>query len=402
MDPLTRAAQDFTHQLAVAWRSAPVVLLVATPEHRAHLVRSLRLHEWAPDNRWPLVLIETSADDLTTLYSAASERLLADFAALHTGLCDDGITVSDPAALTHDLPPDPLRRLQLLLARAGEVLARTGILDGLALAFVPPRPPPTTTLRDLAQTLRDWPRTRHHRLALATPEVPELAALLPGTASFRLDDDALHAYCQAQGERQAAASTPADAALRRHLLAASDAAHRRDLPAARTAYLHASTALEQQGRRSEAAVVHVALGGITFGLKDTRAALDHFDRAVAHGAAVDQPNLLAQAHFGAAGVLFAQGDLAGAARRYDLASRTTAPDALRIEALRMAGTCHLQRNDHESAAHAWDEAVAIGTPLPPRTRAATSWKTAGESLLALLQQRGLTAQATHLRALLQP
>lgn len=395
MDPLTRAAESFSRQLSDAWRHASVVRLVAPAQHRSHLVGSLRRFEWAPDNRWPLCLVEAPADDLDELAEAARRQLLADLARLRQGLTDDGISLDDPG----DEPKlAPAARLQHLVDRAGDALARTGVVAGLALAFVPAATPAPKVMRRLALALAAWPARPHVRAALA---VAELADVLPAAAAFNLDDAALHDYCRQQGERQAAAAPPDEASLRRHFLAAADAARRNDLAAARQAYQAAAFQLESKHRLAEAAVVHIALGGLAFGLADQRAALEHFDRAVSHGAAADQPATLAQAHLGAAGVLFARGDIRAAAGRYELAARNATADVVRIEAWRMLGTCRLQLGDREGAAVAWSSAVTDASALPPSARAQTTWKQAGEALLAQLQRSGQTAQAVHVRALLQ-
>lgn len=403
MDPLTRAAQQFCRQLSEGWRRTPVVRLVAPAHHRSHLVGSLRIFEWAPDNRLPLCLVEAAADDLDALAEAARSQLLADLARLRLGLADDGIVLVEPAVIEVDSDQglDPLSRLRSLVARAGGVLARTGVLAGLALVLVPADPPVPKVLRRLAVALAAWPVCPEVRLGLAVHEPSELAGVLPAAVAFELDDAALHDYCQVQGERQAAASPPAEVALRRHLLAATDAARRQDLSGARRAYLAACTELESQHRFAEAAVVHITLGGLAFGLKDDGAALSHFERAARHGTTVAQPAITAQAHLGAAGVLFSRVDLEGAARRYELAAGSAPSGALRIEALRMAGTCRLQLGDRVAAAAAWQAAVTDAGALPAAARVQTTWKQAGEALLAHLQRGGQHAQAAHLRALLQ-
>jgi tetratricopeptide (TPR) repeat protein len=403
MDPLTRAAQKFARQLADDWRRDPVVRLVAVPQHRAYLIKSLRLFEWAPENHWPLSIIEVAVDDPGALAEAAIVQVRADIARLRQGLADDGVTLADPAALLTERAPEPdaMIRLRDFVDRAGAALARTGVVAGLALAFVPAAPSAPKALRRLAASLAVWPRRAHVRLALAVPKPDELAELLPVGTGFELDDAALHDYCRQQGERQAAAAPPAEASLRRHFLAASDAAQRGDLAAAQRAYLAASAELESQHRLAEAAVVHITLGGLAFGLKDDPAALGHFDRAVSYATTSEQPAVLAQAQLGAAGVLFSRGDLENAAPHYELAARSGGPDALRIEALRMAGTCRFQLGDREAAARAWHAAVTDASALPAATRGQTTWKQAGEALLAHLQRKGQTTQADHIRALLQ-
>lgn len=403
MDPLTRAAQTFARQLAEDWRRAAAVRLVAPASHRTHLVRSLRLFEWSPDNRWPLCLVEAAADDLDSFAEAASRQLCADLVRLREGLAGDGVELGDPDALAIDLSADikPMARLWILLDRAGQMLARTGVAAGVAFAVVPVRPPAMKSQRHLAAALAAWPTRPHVRLALAVTEPDELVEVLPSATPFILDESALDDYCRQQGERQAAAAPPAEAALRRHFLAASDAARQNDLAAARRAYLAASVELERLDRIAEAAVVHITIGGLAFGLADGAAALTHFDRATAMGTTAGQLAVVAQAHLGAAGVLHTRGEFRDAARRYELAADNGGPGALRIEALRMAGACRLRLGDHDAASRAWSAAVADAEALPAAARTQTTWKQAGESLMALLQRRGQTTQAADVQALLQ-
>lgn len=397
MDPLTRAAEHFTSELTSAWRRASVVRLAAPDHHRSHLVRSLRLLEWASDNRWPMCLVEAPADDLGRLADLAYRQLLADLAVLRAGLAEDGDTIPDPAQLAAGVPSglEPLVRLHHLVDRAGEVLARTGVVAGLALVFVPTAPLLSPVLQHLAAALADWPGRPHLRCALAVRD-----PVLPVSATFTLDDAALNEYCRQQSARQNATAPPDEVAVRRHLLAAAAAAEERDLPAAREAYRAAVRALEARDRLAEAAVVHIALGGLAFALHDGPAALSHFEHAVAHGTATRQPAVLSQAHLGAAGVLFSGREFAAAAARYQLSADSGASAILRIEALRMAGTCHWTIGEQDLAARAWHAAVTEAGGLPPTARSQTNWKQAGESLLVHLQRRGLRAEADRLHALL--
>lgn len=394
MDPLTCAARAFCQELADGWARDVAVGLVAAREHRGHLLQTLRLFEWSPENRWPLCVVEASGEDLAALASAASEAVLADFAELRRGLAGDGVSLEEPEITTGG---SGLERLWQVAERCGESLARTGVVDGLAVVFVPPEPLTGGARRRLAQALAERPVVSHVRLAMATPEASELAGWIPELAELRLDDAELHAYCQAQGERLAAQAPPAEAALRRALLAASDAAQQGDLSAARQAYLHALAGLEAQGREHEAAIVGLALGGICFALGDVQEALENFERA----AAEPSGGAAAMGHLGAAGVLYTQGELQAAAHRYEQAAASGGPAALRLEAWWMAGTCHDGSGAPEEAARAWEAAVAVGIESPAEVRGQDSWRRAGEALYAHWSARGMLVRAAELRAVIE-
>lgn len=395
MDPLTRAAREFVRQLSEVWRRPAPVRLIAPECHRTHLLRSLRLFEWAPDNRWPLCLIELPADGIEALGEAAVARVLADLAELRRGLAEDGISLAE----WPEVVGDAWQRLERIVERAGEALARTGVVEGLALALVPAGESDRRMIRGIAERLRTWPERPHVRVALWCGEDDGASESLPGAVVFALDEEALDDYVREQSERQIASEPPDEAAIHRSLLVASEAARRNDLAAAKQAYEAAGGALEGRGKLAEAAVIQMALGGLSFGLGDLAAALAHFDRAVGHGRSSGQAMIVSQACFGAAGALFASGEYSEAAARYRAAAGG-APESLRIEALRMAGAAHMKLGERDAAALAWQEAVDCAAGMPARSREQTSWRLAGEAMLEVLQKRGLAEQVEHLRAVL--
>lgn len=383
-------------QLAEAWRGTAHVRLVAPANHRTYLLRSLRLFEWAPDNRWPLCVVELPAGDAEHGAQIAADRLIADYAELRRAFAEEAVPLAEVAARVAG--EDSWQRLRRVVEQAGEALAGTGMVAGLALALVPPAHGERRTLARLAERVRSWERREDVRVGLWC-DADELSEVMPEAARFVLDEAALHDFCREQTERQIAAGPPEEALVQRHLLVAAEAARRDDVPAAKRAYEAAGAALERQGKRAEAAVVHIALGGLSFGLGDAEAALGYFDRAAAQGEASGQAVITSQAHLAAAGCLFTARAYAEAAARYRAAARS-GPDALGIEALRMAGVAHSKLGERDAAAEAWRAAVDRAGEMSPRERAQTSWEQAGEALLELLQRRGLTAQYEHLYALL--
>jgi tetratricopeptide (TPR) repeat protein len=392
MDPLSRAAQELVRQLAEAWRETALVRLVAPASHRTYLLRSLRLFEWAPDNHWPLCVVEAPAGDAEHVAQAAADKVIADYAELRRAFAEEGVPLAEVQASVAG--EDSWRRLQRVVEQAGAALAGTGMVAGLALAVVPAPHGDRRTIGRIAGRLRSWPERAQVRVGLWC-DADELAEVIPAAARFGLDEAALREFCSEQTERQIGSGPPEEALVQRHLLVAAEAARRDDVPAAKRAYEAAGAELERQGKRAEAAVVQIALGGLSFGLGDANAALAYFDVAAAQGEATGQSVIASQAHLGAAGCLFAGQAYADAAVRYRAAA-SAGPDALGIEALRMAGVAHAKLGEREAAAEAWQAAVDRASGMTPQARAQTSWKQAGEALLELLQRRGLTAQYEHL------
>jgi hypothetical protein len=74
--------------------------------------------------------------------------------------------------------------------------------------------------------------------------------------------------------------------------------------------------------------------------------------------------------------------------------------ALRIEALRMAGTCHVLRGAREEAIAPWQQAVTEGEALDPGARKLTTFKQVAEALIEVLKRFGLQPQAAYVTSLL--
>ena len=72
-----------------------------------------------------------------------------------------------------------------------------------------------------------------------------------------------------------------------------------------------------------------------------------------------------------------------------------------IISLRMAGTCHLSVGDEREATRCWRAAVETGQASDPATREAGTFGQTAEALAALLDRRGLTQQAAHVRAMVK-
>jgi hypothetical protein len=218
MDPLSRAAQELVRQLAEAWRETAHVRLVAPAIHRTYLLRSLRLFEWAPDNRWPLCVVEPPAGDAEHVAEVAADKVIADYAELRRAFAEEGVPLAGVEA--NVAGEDSWQRLQRVVERAGEALADTGMVAGLALAVVPPPHGERRTSARIAERLRGWPERVNVRVGLWC-EADELAEVIPAAARFGLDEAALHEFCREQTERQIGSGPPDEALVQRHLRVAA-------------------------------------------------------------------------------------------------------------------------------------------------------------------------------------
>lgn len=396
MDPISRAAQELLRELSSGFETTAALRLRAEPEQRATLIQSLRLGEWQPDSRWPLCLVEARFAGARTYVTELLTRLRDDFSALQRGLREDSVTIADPSTAAEPSPAGA----RTLAARLGAALAATGVIDGWCVALVPPRGPEDPAWLELVAALVAAPPPGL-RWLVWDPAPEPLKPVVPACATLTVDEDRTWKYIEAQSARNLS-EKPADAP-RAALLAAAAAGRKGDLPGALVAYARAAAAYDRANAPAEAATVRVAMGGLSLGTGEKRAALGHFDRAVAQASRANAWAVACQAELGAAGALRLDRQLEGAERRYtraaDSALRAELP-ALRIEALRMAGTCALERGDSQTASEHWRAAVDTGAAMPGGERGGTTVAQVGDELIALLQRRGQTSQAAAVRAAL--
>lgn len=396
MDPITRAARGLLQSIEKGLARGPALRLHSAAGQRKTLIQSLHLGEWQADNHWPLCLVEAGFGGAQEYAAALARRIREDFAALREGLAEDGVALAEAPAGAETT----VAGCRALAGRLGGALAQTGAVAGLCVALVPAQAPDDAA----------WPEFVAALVAAAPAGVrwlvwdpaPEpLAEVLPPRAVLELDEDEAWKYIQAQSRKNMPPGTGDDP--RTHLLAAAEAARASDLRGALAAYGRAAAAYERAGAASEAATVRVAMGSLTAGTGDVPGGLAHFDRAAQQAGQAGAWGVACQAQLGAAAVLLQREDLPGAERRYaaaaELAHRAESPP-LRVEALRMAGTCALERGDAQAATGHWRAAVDAGAALPAAERGATTLAQVGAELVALLERRGMAAQASAVRGLL--
>jgi hypothetical protein len=113
--------------------------------------------------------------------------------------------------------------------------------------------------------------------------------------------------------------------------------------------------------------------------------------------------VVSQSWIGYAGVLMIEKQHSTAARAYEQAAEAAEKGQialLRLEALRLAGSCYLIDRDERGAARCWQQAVFEAEAVDAPAREASTVDHAAESLIKLLRKHGLTQQAAHVRTLL--
>ena len=437
MDPITRAARAFLAEADAFFREGkgPLLPMIAAPAARTDLVKSLRLGELAPENRRPLFLYEAPFTTARAFGEGLAAAIFADYEAVREGAAEEGVTLPPfpavppaGAALSDDQAP-PLARAVWAMEQAAALLGER--LDGVLVAIVPDgvKDPPAyrEAIAVLART-RFPPRVR---LAVHHPPDGPLGGVLGNEgAHFHVDPGKLADHLKKLGggggssgpplppppaltedQQQALAAktghppSPPETsrALRGLLLDAATATGQGDHVAAAAGYREARSLCQRGGLKLEEAMVLLAIGGACLAARQVDLAIEAFKQAAGMAAGLGAWTVACQAWLGAAGA-----DLT--AKRYEAAAAgyRGAADAARmakspilgVEALRMAGTCHLLRGAEGDAMNAWLQAVGLGSEIDVEARRATTFPQTAEALATMLDRRGMSAQAAHVRALL--
>jgi tetratricopeptide (TPR) repeat protein len=172
---------------------------------------------------------------------------------------------------------------------------------------------------------------------------------------------------------------------------------------AAAAYRAARVLCQAEGLVEQEAGVLVALAGACMTAGAPELGADGYRQAAILAERAGAWPLASQAWLGMGGAFLPQADYAPAVAAYRAAAAAAKRGeaesvALRIEALRMVGTCFLHLDREDDAMLAWKEAVDVGATAAER--GATSFEDVGRALAKLLERRGLTTQAVHVRGLL--
>jgi tetratricopeptide (TPR) repeat protein len=434
MDPISRMVRDFTNRWKRFRQDERVILfrIDTAPRMHSDLLRLLRGLEMSPDNHSPYLIVCAAFADRAQFFQAATVQLETDYALLKEGLAKDGVTIAalSPARADARTPEEAYGRRVLA---AWEHLSKAP-LAGLVVILVP------ATLGErsgwsssVERLVRLFSGSKVRLAAADTPEglLTSLAEKLGRTCfsgAFLVADTTVQEYLMeiaAGGAAAAAGSAPGRgaaaavqaplgppappppgtpkvlpteaAAQLRKLMASAAVATAQNNPAAAIAALREARQLcKAVDQQVEEAVVLLAIGNNYLASQQPEQAIRHYEESASVAGEAAAPVVAAQAHMAIGSSLFRGGEYDRAAPAYELAaadSEAGESDLLRIEALRMAGTCHALRERPSDAARCWKLALGTCALTTPAELQASTFDQVATAFIELCKQRGLTEQA---------
>jgi len=429
MDPFVQAAKRFVAHSAMLWRvgKVPVLRAVAAAEQRGDLVNALRWEEAQPECRRPLIVVEEPFEETGSYFEAVTRRVLEAYERLRKAASDTGVTLPEVIAATSSEPV-------VQAVKTAEVAAAglPATLDGLTVVLAPERvqqgPLWAIQASALLKAATALAKTKRAARAPGVRWIVHdvsggwLAAPLGEGVAFAIDDGALFAWLKKATEQAATkpdaiaapqvpaaepATTSADAlpangaaAVQRHVIAAAEALRAREPARAVESFRGAQSICAAEGRSVEEAGILLALAGAQLVASAPGEAVSSYQAAHVLAAKGETWTLACQAKLGEAGAELLKKRHRAAAEVYGeaaaLAVKAEVP-ALRMEALRMAGVCHLLGGDKQEAVRFWQTAVDAGLGLDKPAREPTSFAQVANDLVELLERLGLRMQALKVR-----
>jgi tetratricopeptide (TPR) repeat protein len=407
MDPITCAARRLFAEMDVFWGGAGerrTLRITAIDEDRCELVKALRLFEAAPENRRPMFLYDAPFVEPRGYFAGLCDRIAQDYELVREGAAKEGVVLPPFAMNEQRLARrlSPIGRAVLHIERAATLLGER--FDGVFVALVPPRVGLVGCFRECAATLAKAPLSSRVRLAiLDRPDGPLEPVLGAAGAHFEIDRTKLLAYekqlvsraCGGAAIDSQAASSKGPT-LAHVLLDAVERTAQNDPIGAAALYRRAIALCKAEALMIEEACVRMALAGAYLAAGEAPAALESYRQAANLGEKKEAFPIVCLAWLGVAGVCFAFKRYQHAATAYESAAeaarRATLP-LLRVEALRMAGTCHLLRGSEEDALLAWIGAVSTGVGMNGPERKVSTLAQAAEALRELFNEVGLSQHA---------
>jgi hypothetical protein len=169
---------------------------------------------------------------------------------------------------------------------------------------------------------------------------------------------------------------------------------------ATTLYREARVLCHDEGLREQEAAVLMALGGAYLAADVPALGVESYRAAALIGEHLRAWPLACQAWLGVGAAYLPRENYVGAAvgfRAAATAAKFAESTPLRIEALRLAGTCLLHLGREEEGMLAWKEAVDIGAEDNVDARRASTFDEVARALVNVLERRGLTRQAQHVQ-----
>lgn len=433
MDPITRAHQTFVREAKALFGAAKktIVRFVTDHEHRGEMVKSLRIWELERDNRRPFFLYEEPFKSADTYFDGLTKQLIEDYGRIREGAAKEGVnlpafTLLDSARVA---TLDPLGRAVVHVERTAALLGER--LDGLLLGLLPKQIHDNALWQGSVEALAKVPWSTRVRIGLFDTKQGALEEFVGEVgARFDVDQDELLNYLkqlvtnQSAGPPLPAKPAPTEAQkkeyeertgqslvpeeegrrLRLLLMEAAEHTGKARYAEAAQAYGRARGVCQLYRLRIEEAAVLFALAGISLAMGSPEKATECYRQAADIGRQEKQFHVVTQACLGIGGVQMLAKEWLAAAKAYEIAAdaaKKAEVPALRIEALRLVGTCHVMRGSRDEALPVWQDALREGAALDPATRKATTLSEVVKELATYYERQGLRAQAAHIRSLVE-
>jgi hypothetical protein len=199
VDPILRAASEFSAEAEAFWRADPgrVLPMVAGEGERGEIVKALRLQELALGNRRPLFLHEEPFKGPRAYFDGLTDAIRQDYAKIREGVAEEGVTLPLFPAISRGAPrtSDPMERAVFTAALAAGLLGDR--FQGLCLSLVPPSVADPLGWRESIAALRRLQLPLRVRLAVFAPPGGPLDGVFDARgARLRIDDDELRDYIE--------------------------------------------------------------------------------------------------------------------------------------------------------------------------------------------------------------
>ena len=418
MDPITRASRQFLAEAEAFWRrgEGSLLTMVAAPSDRAELTKTLRLEELGPTNRRPLFLYEEPFEGEVSYADGLTGSLAKDYEQIRRGVQEEGVSIPrlDAPAGAHGEPASALARALTTAERISTLLGER--FDGVLVALVPSQIVDLQGFRRSVVAVRGARLSPRVRFGIFDPQSDLLAEVRgEGVAHLSIDRGALDAYLRELGSSrsegppvaaalgQSPPSSGAPQRLKALLLdGAREGAEGRPVVAA-DRYREARALCAQEKLILEEALVLIALGGMCLEVGALNASIESYRQAAELAKAKKAWGVVCQAYLGVAGAELTREVYAPAALAYRAAAEAAQQGeipALGVEARRLEGTCWLLAGSEEDAMDAWQGGLNSGAELRGKEPVASTLPAVATALAELLESRGLTAHAEHMRSVL--
>jgi len=441
MDPITKVAQEFMQSWQRFRQSGKARLyrIDTDPSMHRDLWRIFRAIEMSPDNRSPYFIFDTPFSDPNTFFDAAIKKIAADYALIREGLSKDGVQVGE-LNLVAGTPGEPEAEFAKAVESVWDQVKSQ--FEYLLLIFLPQQIEAKAEWPFVVEKLLLLFESSKVRLAVAdTPEglLTDVCARHPArwlAGKFFISKTDLQDYlfkvaaggwaaltgkgASAQSQPQASQASaapvtttacedtstnppapkvlaPDEAALLRTCMAkAATASADHKVEESLEALREGRVVCRRNGLLTHEAILAMAMANSLLAAQRDTDALEHYDEAIAVATRAETPVVVMQARMGAASVLFRAQNYDRAAESYQQASEdavAAGSDIMRIEALRMAGTCHNLQGRPDAAAACWNRALSSGANIPSAEIEASTIDQIGSQFVAMCEKNGLTEQA---------